>query len=112
MRYSGKYMPCSWAAKKRRLRDGFFSTYCTGKGLDIGAGCDPVIDGIDVWDEDVNSKGNLVGSGDAKAIIGLEVEFYDFVYSSHCLEHIGPVEAALLSWWRLVKKGGFLIILV
>lgn len=33
---------------------------------------------------------------------------WDFVFSSHALEHIDGYKAALKEWWRLVKVGGYL----
>ena len=39
-------------------------------------------------------------------------ESYDFVYSSHCLEHLKDVEISLLNWIRIIKKGGYLYFVV
>jgi SAM-dependent methyltransferase len=36
----------------------------------------------------------------------------DAVYSSHCLEHITDFPTALQEWFRVLKPGGFLIIVV
>lgn len=36
----------------------------------------------------------------------------DGVYSSHCFEHIGPWKAVLQDWHRILKPGGFLVIVV
>ncbi len=98
-------MPCSWAASKRRKKEGFFDLYCQGKGIDIGAGCDPVTPTAEVWDKDH-------GHGDATFMNGKKDASYDYVYSSHCLEHIKDLSLALNNWWRLVKPGGYLIILI
>ena len=37
---------------------------------------------------------------------------YDAVCSSHCLEHMRDVPAALTQWWALVRKGGYLVLVV
>jgi len=37
---------------------------------------------------------------------------YDAVCSSHCLEHMRDVPAALEQWWALVRPGGHLILVV
>src|ERR1019366_4206150 len=37
---------------------------------------------------------------------------YDFVYSSHCLEHMRDPVAALRSWFALLRPSGFLVIVV
>ena len=37
---------------------------------------------------------------------------FDAIYSSHCFEHIGPWKEVLRDWYRILKPGGFLIIVV
>jgi SAM-dependent methyltransferase len=37
---------------------------------------------------------------------------FDFVASSHCLEHLHDPSDALLAWSQVVKPGGFLIVTV
>src|SRR5436305_812127 len=39
-------------------------------------------------------------------------ESQDAVYNSHCLEHIANYHDALLEWYRVLKIGGYLIIVV
>lgn len=90
-------------AKLRRQREGFFEKYCTGKGLDIGYGGDRVVPDCDVWDFE---------HGDAQYLKGMKNEKYDFVYSSHTLEHMVDAGIALQNWWRVVKKGGYLILYI
>ena len=41
-----------------------------------------------------------------------QFESYDFVYSSHCLEHLDDPIYALCEWWGLVKPGGYLVVVV
>jgi len=43
---------------------------------------------------------------------GVADESFDFVYSSHCLEHIDLPRAALLRWRDVLKPGGYLVLLV
>jgi SAM-dependent methyltransferase len=88
-------------ARARRQREGFFANYCSGLGLDIGYGGDPVVDTCDVWD---------IEHGDAQFLRGLDAAHYDFVYSSHTLEDLPDPAAALKNWWRVLKPGGFLIL--
>ena len=90
-------------AKDRREREGFFDKYCQGRGIDIGGGHDPLNDSIEIWD---------LERGDATFMKGVPDDTYDFVYSSHCLEHISNPFLALLNWCRILKKGGYLIIAV
>jgi len=58
------------------------------------------------------AEGYDLGDGDAQYLTGLEDESYDFVYSSHCLEHMRDPLEALLNWWRVLKPGGYLIVAV
>jgi len=90
-------------AAKRRLREGFFEKYCTGKGLDIGYGGDPVTPNVQGWDYE---------HGDAQYLNGLDDESYDFVHSSHLLEHLPETKLTLQNWWRVLKHGGYLLLYV
>lgn len=93
------------AAYERRLQEGYFKRVFVGNGLDIGCGKDPVIEMCDKWDYDL-------GNGDAQVMEGVANESYDWVYSSHCLEHLVDPKAGLLRWWELVRPGGKLIVVV
>jgi len=91
----------SFKSHVRRQEEGFFDKYCVGDGLDIGYGGDPVVPNVRGWDFE---------HGDAHYLNGLEDEQFDFVYSSHLLEHLPDIETALVNWWRILKKGGYLIL--
>lgn len=91
--------------QKRRLKEGFFDIYTKGKGVDIGCGRDPVTPDCDQWDQEL-------GCGDATFMTGVPDSTYDWVHSSHCLEHISNREVCLQNWWRILKPGGYLIIIV
>jgi SAM-dependent methyltransferase len=41
----------------------------------------------------------------------VEDEKYDTVFSSHCIEHMRNPLEALLNWYRVLKPGGYLIVL-
>lgn len=88
-------------AKNRRLKENFFNLYCKGKGLDIGFGGDPVTD---------NVKGFDFEHGDAQYLKRKKNNEYDFVYSSHTIEHLPDPSEAIKNWFRVVKPGGYLII--
>jgi len=98
---------------QRRLHDSNFVTrYFTGEGIDIGAGPDPLnlyaelfplITGVRIWD---------VIDGDAEFMNGCDDAQYDFVHSSHCLEHSRTPEVALKNWLRILKPGGHLVVLI
>jgi SAM-dependent methyltransferase len=88
-------------ARPRRLSEGFFEKYCRGRGLDIGYGGDLLAE---------NCRGFDFEDGDAQYLEGLPDEEFDFVYSSHTLEHLPDPVTALKNWWRVLKPGGYLII--
>jgi SAM-dependent methyltransferase len=94
------------AAFDRRYREGFFEKYCQGHGIDIGCGNDPVTAFVDKWDSSIDPN------QDAMTMNGVPDCIYDFVYSSHCLEHISHPWKALSNWWRILKPGGYLILLL
>jgi len=88
-------------ARGRRIREGFFEKYCRDKGLDIGYGGDLLTDNCRGWD---------IEHGDAMYLDGIREEEFDFVYSSHTLEHMANPGVALRNWWRVLKPGGHLIL--
>jgi SAM-dependent methyltransferase len=90
-------------ASQFRSRE-FFEKYLCGRVIDIGAGNDPVCHAAEIFD---------VADGDANRIDEFRtIEAYDSVYSSHCLEHMNDPQDALNRWWKLVKPGGYLIVVV
>ena len=75
-----------------------------GKGIDIGCGKDPVTEEcqkFDVEDGDANEITKYVQSTE-----------YDYVFSSHCLEHMKDPKLTLKDWWKLIRNGGTMIIIV
>jgi SAM-dependent methyltransferase len=90
-------------AKSRRLRENFFTTYCAGRGLDVGFGGDLLAE---------NCRGYDFEHGNAQRLRNIRDEQFDFVYSSHTLEHMEDPAVALKNWWRVLKKGGYLILYI
>jgi SAM-dependent methyltransferase len=90
-------------ARLRRKAESFFDHYCQGSGLDIGYGGDLVCENAKGWD---------VEDGDAMYLEGLADGRFDFVYSSHTLEHMVDPGVALKNWWRVLKPGGVLILYI
>lgn len=93
------------ALKTNRIRTKeFFEKYLTGRVIDIGAGRDLVTHTAERFD---------LEEGDANHITKFrEIESYDAVHSSHCLEHMFDPRHALNEWWLLVKPGGYLVLVV
>jgi SAM-dependent methyltransferase len=74
-----------------------------GNGIDIGCGPDPVTPKARRFD---------LEHGDANVVSHHVKEQFDFVYSSHCLEHMHDPRMTILDWWKLVKPGGYLFVVV
>jgi len=97
----------------RRLRDSrFVSKYFVGHGIDIGGRPDPLaiyneffplMQAVKTWD---------VEDGDAQYLAGVADESYDFVHSSHCLEHLQNPRMGLKNWFRVLKPGAYLIVTI
>lgn len=96
-----------------KLKDSRYATrYIKGNGIDIGSGPDqlkqyheffPSMRSCCSWD---------LKDGDAQIMGKVEDNFYDFVHSSHCLEHMLDPKVALNNWIRILKPEGFLICIV
>ena len=97
----------------RRMHEPNFSNrYFVGKGLDIGGGPDPLglylelfprMQGVKIWDKT---------DGNAETLDTIESCIFDFVHSSHCLEHLDDPSQALQNWFRVLKPDGYLVIMV
>jgi SAM-dependent methyltransferase len=59
-----------------------------------------------------NDKKGKVIINDAVNISLVKNEQYDFVFSSHSLEHIANPLKAINEWLRIIKNGGYIIIIV
>jgi len=94
----------------RRLNDTrYATTYFKGTGIDIGAGPDslgqyqqqfPLMTGVYAWD---------LPDGDAQLMATVADNTYDFVHSSHCLEHMVNPFDAFKNWVRICKPGGHIV---
>lgn len=107
-----------WAREPQFYRDRVF----VGSVLDIGAGHDPLIQyrtflprltSFTCLDQD----GPTMPSEGAEWIRGDAIDvpadrLFDVVYSSHCLEHVVDPGAVAAQWWRVVRPGGYLVIIV
>jgi SAM-dependent methyltransferase len=93
------------AEKTNRIRGpDFILRVMSGTVLDIGCGHDLVVPHARPFDK---------RHGDANQIAGqLPAESFDCVHSSHVLEHMRSPREALAEWWSLVKRGGYMVIVV
>ena len=97
----------------RRLHDSrFVSRYFVGSGIDIGCGKDsigrysdifPFMGKVVPWD---------ISDGDAQMMASVPDNSYDFVHSSHCLEHLVDPYEGLRNWFRILKPNGHIIVTI
>lgn len=73
-------------------------SFCEGSGIDVGAGywCLPGAEPVDPFR----------GPGRVRSLDDFAPGSLDFVFSSHCLEHISDWRAALRAWVRCIRPGG------
>lgn len=86
--------------------------YTRGKVLEVGSGpwrtfphfitVDNMSEWTGQWRPDIIC--------DAAKLSIFSTGYFDAVFSSHVLEHFEDADAVLMEWWRLVKRGGYLVI--
>ncbi len=103
---------CSKSIQRRLADPNFGRRYFVGKGVDIGGKPDPLslylplfeqMAGVQVWD---------LEDGDAQFMAGVADGHFDFVHSSHCLEHLNGPGEGLRNWFRVIREGGHLVVTV
>ena len=91
--------------------------FTRGRGLDIG--CGPYKPFPHFRGVDNNKDESLFGVRataadwivpDASELSDFASATQDFVFSSHCLEHIEDHKKALKEWWRVLRPGGHLVL--
>jgi len=95
-RYKGKLYP-------EHLKEGnamqfikpMADKFCKGEGIDIGAGHWPYC--ADYVDNNKKDAHNFKGE-------------YDYIFSSHCLEHLADPISVLIYWKSKIKAGGVLFL--
>lgn len=103
---------CSKSIPRRIKDSNFIRKYFTGNGLDIGGKPDPLslyrelfplVKSIQTWD---------LEDGDGQTLSTVGDNMFDFVHSSHCLEHLVDPTEAIANWLRVVREGGYVIVTV
>lgn len=94
---------------KEKVESGFFDKYMSGVGLDIGGtgyidNVLPILPGATIVDLDYpNYDGQT---------LPFDTNSQDYIYTSHCLEHITDYKNAIKEWHRVTKENGFIVISV
>jgi len=103
---------CSKSISRRLADANFINRYFVGNGLDIGGKPDPLslyrelfcqMRSVRTWDWE---------DGDAQFLASAKDGEFDFVHSSHCLEHLVDPHEGIRSWLRVVRPGGYLVVTV
>ena len=102
----------SKAAIRRGADRRYATRWLVGDGIDIGSGPDPLgnlqwmfplMRSVRPWD---------LPDGDAMLMQGVPDASYNFVHSSHCLEHLVDPTIALTNWIRICRPGGHIIVTI
>lgn len=100
-------------AVARRMHDPMFArAYFVGDGIDIGSGNDPLEQYGEMFPGMRSCRSWDTEDGDAQDMRGVDDDTYDFVHSSHCLEHMVDPGIALERWISILKPGGHLVCVV
>lgn len=103
---------CSKSIARRLADSRFARRYFVGAGVDIGGKPDPLslyqeffplMKSVRTWD---------LEDGDAQLMEGVQDASFDFVHSSHCLEHLVDPRVGLAHWLRVLRPGGHLVVTV
>lgn len=103
---------CSKSISRRLTDANFINRYFVGVGLDIGGKPDPLclyqqlfcqMRTVRTWDWE---------DGDAQFLASVKDFEFDFVHSSHCLEHLVDPREGIRNWLRVVRPGGYLVVTV
>jgi SAM-dependent methyltransferase len=103
---------CSKSISRRLADSNFINRYFVGNGLDIGGKPDPLclyqelfcqMRTVRTWDWE---------DGDAQFLASVNDGEFDFVHSSHCLEHLVDPRVGIRHWLRAVRPGGYLVVTV
>lgn len=95
---------------QQKIDSGFFLRYMSGQViLDIGyKGSRP--DAVPVLKDAIGVDLDYPGYNGSR--LPFADGSVDAVYSSHCLEHIANYTGAYLDWFRVLKTGGYVVVIV
>ena len=81
--------------------------FCQGLGLDVGSGDRTLKEDIITLDKH-NLDANFIG--DAQNLVQFKDKTFDYVYSSHILEHCLDIVGTIKEWARVVKLHGYIVL--
>ncbi len=93
-----------------KIKDSRYATrYFIGNGIDIGSGPDSLSQYVEFFPLMKSCRAWDLPDGDAQFMESIEDNYFDFVHSSHCLEHMVNPYISLNNWIRILKPGGHLL---
>jgi SAM-dependent methyltransferase len=93
-----------------KIVNGFFAKYLSGEAI-LEIGYKGYIDGtVPIVPQAIGIDLDYPGYDGVR--LPFPDESQDAVYSSHCLEHIQEYQDVLREWYRVLKIGGYLIVIV
>ena len=103
---------------QKRHESGFYWRFCRpvhpetnlALGLEIGGMPDPLF--LPDYPNCFTFRWEYDKLGDGSKLEGIPDEGFDYVYSSHCGEHVPDYRVAVSNWMRVVKPKGHLIIVL
>lgn len=94
---------------EEKMNNGFFEKYMSGIGLDIGY--KGYVDEVEpILEHSIGVDTDFSGY-DGKTL-PFEDNSMNYVYSSHCLEHIKDYKNFIREAYRVVKPGGYIVTVV
>jgi SAM-dependent methyltransferase len=103
---------CSKSVGRRLHAPGFATQYFVGDGIYVGSGTDPLGRFAALFPLVRLVVHFDVPDGDAQILAKVSADHFDFLHSSHCLEHLRDPCEAMRNWIRVVRPGGHLVVLI
>lgn len=103
-------VPADFAGETAKIRWRALE-YLKGQGIDVGCGPWKVIpSAIGVDGSPANGAGGPSLVLDCRDLSIFNADRFDYVFSSHYLEHVHDTLAQLTEFWRVLKPGGHLVL--
>ncbi len=101
----------------RRSIAAMVRTYCVGRGVEVGPGSSPYCDpSSTVFADKFEFKQTRQGIAVTKIENAWKLPYldnqFDYLFSSHCLEHCPDAIRTLLEWCRVLKPHGRLVLIL
>ncbi|MGE5503794.1 MAG: methyltransferase domain-containing protein [Actinomycetota bacterium] len=103
---------CSKAVMRRLRSPEFATRWFVGQGLDIGGAADPLGQFRELFPQVRAVRGWDAADGDAQYLAGVPDASFDFVHALHALATTADPSEALKHWFRVLKPGGHLVVVV